>query len=156
MKILVLSDSHGCLDFMRRAVEIEQPDAVCHLGDHARDAAILKKENPQLPVHVVRGNCDCFGNAPDEAHITLGGRPILMMHGHRYGVKSSPYRAILAARQVGAVVLLFGHTHRRTCFLDQNLWVMNPGSCMGSKPVSYGVIMIENCQITCQTHVLDG
>ena len=33
MKILVLSDSHSALQFMRQCVESVKPDAIIHLGD---------------------------------------------------------------------------------------------------------------------------
>ena len=38
MKYLVLSDSHGNVDNMVRAVEREKPDGIIHLGDCWRDA----------------------------------------------------------------------------------------------------------------------
>ena len=34
MKILVLSDSHSTLSFMRLCIQSLCPDAVVHLGDH--------------------------------------------------------------------------------------------------------------------------
>lgn len=37
MRILVLSDSHGNVDNMARAVELTAPDRVLHLGDCQRD-----------------------------------------------------------------------------------------------------------------------
>ena len=36
-----------------------------------------------------------------------------MMHGHTRRVKSGPMAAIYAARECGADILLFGHTHQR-------------------------------------------
>lgn len=36
MRILVLSDSHGNVDNMARAVELTAPDRVLHLGDCQR------------------------------------------------------------------------------------------------------------------------
>ena len=41
MKYLVLSDSHGNVDNMVRAVEREKPDGIIHLGDCWRDAEEL-------------------------------------------------------------------------------------------------------------------
>ena len=58
MKILVLSDSHGCMEYMRRAVQKEQPDLICHLGDCALDAMQLRQEYFQIPFLSVPGNCD--------------------------------------------------------------------------------------------------
>ena len=58
MKILVLSDSHSTLRFMRQCVEIIKPDALVHLGDHYDDGVVLAEENPHLLIHQVPGNCD--------------------------------------------------------------------------------------------------
>ena len=58
MEILVLSDSHGRVDHMVRAVEQFHPRQVLHLGDCVRDAQALERQFPQLPVTMVPGNCD--------------------------------------------------------------------------------------------------
>ena len=42
MTILVLSDSHSTLRFMRLCVEKIQPDALIHLGDYFDDGIVLK------------------------------------------------------------------------------------------------------------------
>ena len=46
MKYLVLSDSHGNVDNMVRAVEREKPDGIIHLGDCWRDAEELNELFP--------------------------------------------------------------------------------------------------------------
>ena len=53
MEILVLSDSHGKVDHMVRAVEQFHPRQVLHLGDCVRDAQALERQFPQLPVTMV-------------------------------------------------------------------------------------------------------
>lgn len=58
----------------------------------------------------------------------LEGKRILMTHGHRYGVKSGYLRAVYAAKEQQADILLFGHTHRAECFQEEGLWVLNPGA----------------------------
>lgn len=58
MEILVLSDSHGKVDHMVRAVEQFHPRQVLHLGDCVRDAQALERQFPQLPVTMVPSNCD--------------------------------------------------------------------------------------------------
>ena len=50
MKYLVLSDSHGNVDNMARAVEREKPDGIIHLGDGWRDAEELHELFPRLPL----------------------------------------------------------------------------------------------------------
>mgnify|MGYP000487122059 len=56
MRILVLSDSHGCVDPMQQCVELVQPQAILHLGDCARDADRLGRLYPRIPLLGVPGN----------------------------------------------------------------------------------------------------
>ena len=45
MKILVLSDSHSSLRFMRLALQKIRPDAFIHLGDYYQDAQAMAEEH---------------------------------------------------------------------------------------------------------------
>lgn len=56
MKVLVLSDSHGNLTNMVRAVEAESPHMIVHLGDGWREARQLHGQFPMLPFYQVPGN----------------------------------------------------------------------------------------------------
>lgn len=145
MKLLVLSDSHGMLQFMCDAVEKEHPDYVIHLGDHDRDAEELARYYPQLPVTWVCGNCDRFSDAPQTRTAVYGGKKIFFCHGHTLGVKGGLLRAVYAAREAGADVLLYGHTHIPIHDEADGLTVLNPGACGAKnffgKP-TYGVIEI--------------
>lgn len=58
MRILVLSDSHGNVDNMARAVELTAPDRVLHLGDCQRDLTACGGGSRRCPWRGVRGNCD--------------------------------------------------------------------------------------------------
>ena len=58
MKILVLSDSHSSLRFMRLALQKIRPDAFIHLGDYYQDAQAMAEEFPEIPGYFVAGNCD--------------------------------------------------------------------------------------------------
>ena len=66
MKILVLSDSHGDLSNMERAVEQSAPRMIVHLGDLWRDGERLHSRFPDIPFHQVPGNCDLRPEAPAE------------------------------------------------------------------------------------------
>ena len=48
MKYLVLSDSHGNVDNMVRAVELVKPHGIIHLGDGWRDVEELRQLYPRL------------------------------------------------------------------------------------------------------------
>lgn len=139
-KVLVLSDSHGDVDAMERAAARERPDLILHLGDLCRDFDELRRRLPMTQaMQNVCGNCDGFTEVPDQRVLLVEGKRILMMHGHRYEVKLGYSRAMWAAREAEADILLCGHTH---IALDRDLMglhLMNPGSCRGSRG-TYGVI----------------
>lgn len=141
MKILVFSDSHGNLGHMETAVHREAPDQLIHLGDYTRDSARLAQKFPHIPLHFVAGNCDYGDSSPTEQVITLDGVRLFLTHGHRYQVKYMYLRAVYAALEENAQILLFGHTHRAECFQEQGLWAMNPGA---AKQGSYGVITVSD------------
>lgn len=154
MRILVLSDSHGNVAHMAQAVEREQPGEIFHLGDHIRDAERLRRLYPDIPLQTVPGNCD-YG-CPDAPELLLEreGRRILLLHGHTRRVKESPLAAIYAAREYGADILLFGHTHQPLVDRSGPLWVMNPGSIGRGLLYTYGLITLENGRVDCATRRL--
>ena len=60
MKILVMSDSHAALRFMKMAVEAVKPNAVVHLGDYYDDGEAVAQLYPHIAFHLVGGNCDRY------------------------------------------------------------------------------------------------
>ena len=150
MKIIVFSDSHGEVDAMEEIVHRAKPCLVLHLGDLCSDFEQLQQRLPTQAMQNVCGNCDGFTQTPDRRVLRVEGRRILMMHGHRYGVKQSYGAAVFAAQEAQADILLFGHTHVAFCENLDGLWVMNPGSCRGYH-ASYGVIDLENDKTLCYT-----
>ena len=85
MKILVLSDSHSMLRFMRQCVDAVKPDVVIHLGDYLDDGEVIAQENPQIIFYQVPGNCDMYRCSPfleQTRLVTIGGIRIFMTHGH--------------------------------------------------------------------------
>ena len=149
MRILVVSDSHSALSFMFRCAEALKPDVMIHLGDHYDDGEALRDEFPNARVYLLPGNCDRYRaplNVPEILLDTLGGLKFYMTHGHRHSVKST-LRVLLAdAKAAGADVALYGHTHVADCHMEENLLVMNPGSC-GYYGGSAGLIEIQNGKI---------
>ena len=53
MKILVLSDSHSGMSFMRECINKVRPNALIHLGDHYDDGQTIQEEFPHLMVYQV-------------------------------------------------------------------------------------------------------
>lgn len=151
MKLQVFSDSHHYLQGMLEAVTRENPDMVLHLGDLSSDAEILAAAFPTFPVISVPENCDGWSDQPAQRLLELEGRRILMGHGHRWQVKSGYEKAVKAASDTGADILLFGHTH--VAYLEQrgSLWVMNPGAQCARGAGNYGIIILENATTLCYT-----
>ena len=149
MKILVMSDSHSALRFMRLALKAVKPDAVVHLGDCYDDALVIAEENPHLTVHQVPGNCDryrCPISAQEILCYKVCGVSLYMTHGHLHGVKMGLGRLLREGAASKAQAILYGHTHMAECFQEGEQWVMNPGSC-GSAVGSVGLIETEGNKI---------
>ena len=143
MKILVISDTHHMISQAKVLVEKINPDYVFHLGDMCEDCRNLENAFPRKVIVSVKGNNDFFDrDYPLERCFELGGKKIFMCHGHKYNVKTSLLPITYKGKEVGADIVLFGHTHR--AFLDEvdGMTIMNPGSVSG-----YGIIEIIDDKI---------
>ncbi|MBQ9121752.1 MAG: metallophosphoesterase family protein [Clostridia bacterium] len=133
MKILVFSDSHARYKEMREVVarHAATTDAVFFLGDGYRDFCRVRDEFSTIAFYGVLGNCD-LGAPGDpavyERVVSLDGFRFLLMHGHRFHVKTGMETAIAYAKEKEANVLLYGHTHAPADYREGELFVFNPGS----------------------------
>ncbi len=150
MKILVLSDSHSALQFMRQCVESVKPDAIIHLGDFFDDGVVIHEENPDIPFYQVPGNCDrfrCPSWQPETLVQPVFGVNLFMTHGHRQNVKMGLGALLKDARASRVDAVLYGHTHQADCCQEPDgLWILNPGSC-GYGGGTAGLIQVENRKI---------
>ena len=147
MKILVLSDSHGNVKNMAQAVELVSPRTILHLGDCWRDAEELQELYPNIPLEQVPGNCDFGRFEAAERLLFIEDKRVLIAHGHtmqvKYGLLSAQYRA----QEMGADILLFGHTHVPLVENDGNLILLNPGSIGDRSRPTYGVLEWRSGQV---------
>lgn len=167
MTLLILSDSHGRPDRIDEAIRRVRPDGILFAGDGLRD---LTRCTIPCPLWAVSGNCDWLTSPlilngsllepESEELMTAEGIRILLMHGHKYGVKGGLGQAIARAVQLEADVLVFGHTHipldlhlrpdsERTDFsVTKPLTVFNPGS-LGDRDGSFGTLTVRGGQLLC-------
>lgn len=129
MRILVVSDVHGRVDRLYEAIE-QQPTArdVIFLGDGLRQAEDAQERYPDRTFYLVPGNCDFGSTLIPVRQETFGGKRFYFTHGHRHDVKYTLYRLEMAAREAGADIALFGHTHVPCEEYVDGLYLFNPGS----------------------------
>ena len=126
MRILVLSDSHGDVLSLRRAIN-QQPSAelIIHLGDGELDFVNCHVNKPSIQV---KGNCDWGSDLPALVVTQEAGFTLYCTHGYAEMVKYDLYDLGIAARDHHADIALFGHTHTPVTYYDDGLWFVNPGS----------------------------
>jgi len=145
MKIIVFSDSHRVISLMAEAVRREKPDLVLHLGDHDSDAAELSRMFPAVRLAYVRGNCDHNSQERDWLLLTEQGVKIFATHGHLYRVRGGGLQTLFyAAKEKGAGIALFGHTHSALIEEKEGMIIMNPGTAQRT----YGVFTAENGRVS--------
>ena len=104
-------------------------DAACFLGDISSDAMFLRDQLEKMPhqpvLYAVRGNNDLASMLPDQLLIELDKHKIWMEHGHLFpSLMTLAYRA----KDNGADIALFGHTHEPHCEYAYGVLLLNPGS----------------------------
>lgn len=128
MRIGVISDTHRGIKYIEAAkLLLEDCDVLIHLGDNTSDVNELSK-NFFGKIYAVRGNCDFDNSYPKERLLDFEGVKIYITHGDLYGVKYSLSNIYYKGLEIGADVVLFGHSH--VCYLEEydNITLMNPGS----------------------------
>ena len=154
MKLLVFSDSHGSSFAMREALARNRGtvDYAVFAGDGAGEFLSLAAEFSDVTFRAVAGNCDFMSSLPLEEEIDACGARILVVHGHKYGVKFSRTQLYLSARVRGFDVVIYGHTHER----EEKYYpaegefhavtLFNPGS---AKSGDFGVIDVGDGGVLC-------
>ena len=131
MKILIVSDTHRRDGNLRAIIEKQSPfDMLIHLGDTEGSEIYFKEwvNNDNCVIHVVRGNNDFFSRLDREKVVLIGGYTAFMTHGHRYGVNYGTDRLVEVAKENGASIAMYGHTHKPQIELVDGVYVINPGS----------------------------
>lgn len=136
MRFLIFSDSHGSIANMREAISRNrktQIDGIIFLGDGLQSVQLLAEEEG-IPLYAVAGNCDLGVDVTKrstyEKLLEFDGVKLLIVHGHKFMVKSTGEIINNYARSVGADVVLYGHTHRRADNFDPG-----DGEGSGCKPL---------------------
>lgn len=152
LRIAVVSDTHGHLEFTRQAVElIRQRDvaAVLHCGDVGSPAIVPLFAD--WPTHFVFGNVDYDAGALDRAirqarqtthgefgEIELAGVKIALLHSH----DRSRFDAAISAG--GYDLVCYGHTHQAEQHVAGRTLVLNPGALYRANPRSFAIVELPD------------
>lgn len=145
MKIGVISDTHRIVSSIKRLEnEVSGVDVLIHLGDNVDDILIIQKFYKGKIINV-KGNCDFSTIVPNDRVEEVSGKRTFVTHGHRYGVKENLTKLRHKALEIGADIVLYGHTHIAKIDFLEGIWYINPGSASlprdGAR--SYAIISIE-------------
>jgi uncharacterized protein len=143
MRLLVVSDSHGNYPHLLKAHELAGPvDHIIYLGDGAEDARLMEQVL-EVPVLRVAGNCDMDPNLPLELTLEFGPCRVFLTHGNRQLVKSGLRALVDRGIEVGASVVLYGHTHRPAVQVESGMLFVNPGALKHGFPQSYAILTLS-------------
>ena len=139
MKIGVIADTHGSVDAAKSALFLlneHGAEIFVHLGDGIADTIDIEAENG-LHIEKIPGNNDLFFDLTEERLFDWNGVKALALHGHRQEINrylgQLGYLEILGdlawkARDRGAEMLLFGHTHAPEDLTINGVRILNPGA----------------------------
>ncbi len=150
VRILAVSDSHGRKDILNELAEryANKVDYFVHCGDSELESSDLIWEI----MTTVRGNCDYDYDLKDSFVLAIGDRKILTLHGHHHAVKTSNEKMKQEAKQNGASVVFYGHSHVPVAEQEDGIVFINPGSISQPRgPIrekTYCIVEIENNRLT--------
>ena len=128
--LTVVSDTHST-DTHRlsgRTLEaVREADLVVHAGDFMRESVLNAFQREATRLLAVTGNNDdaaIRGRLPDARTFTFAGITFAMTHTRRGGSTALS----LFGRERDADVVVFGHSHRPTYELGEDVVLVNPGS----------------------------
>ncbi|MBQ7676671.1 MAG: YfcE family phosphodiesterase [Lachnospiraceae bacterium] len=126
-RVLIVSDSHGRLEYLEKVMERVKPGLILHMGDVEGDEDIIDAQ-AGCEVVYVRGNCDYSSDAPASEVVAVGRHKVFMTHGHTYGVGFGLEALAEAAKEAECDYAFFGHTHVPMKTEVLGVTIVNPGS----------------------------
>ena len=168
-RILVISDSHGDANIVRTIIQRfgMAVDALCFCGDGSRDIlSVLARSLSDadfakcLPpvAALVQGNGDDYSctirtandiqsfSVPHSKLMVVAEKIIFLTHGHLHDVYYGTKELYHTAKREKANVVLFGHTHIPYAKIEDNILMLNPGSCARPRrgtPNSFALITVS-------------
>lgn len=151
--IVVVSDTHANYSALEKLMPIiNENDYFFHLGDYEKDVKLFSRDI-KAETCSVKGNCDGGGN---DVLVDIENVKILLTHGDRYDVKSSLYKLLLKAKQLGVSAVFYGHTHNPSIIKEDGIYLINPGCMTKFCEKTYCYAVVHNGSITVKIVELKG
>lgn len=154
-KILVCADIHGALQNFRAAFEAESPlDMVIIAGDLGLEERKIEQVTGVTACAAVQGNNDRLRcpYLPEKRDFIYEGKRFFVTHGHTMGVRRGVPRQFMAlTRNLGADIVIFGHSHSYFEETLDGVLYLNPGAMKGSISTytfTYMVLTVGDGQVT--------
>ncbi len=159
MKLMFISDIHGSVHWLDKAIEAFEQEAADHLvilGDMLYHGPRNPLPEGYLPAETavklngiadriiaIQGNCESevdqmvldFPVLVKHSNLLVDGKRFFLTHGHEYNSSNMP-------KLPEGSVVCHGHTHIPVIEQVDGVWVFNPGSVglpKNSTPNSYGI-----------------
>ncbi len=163
MRIGVVSDTHGHVEFALPAIELlrhEGVEQVLHCGDIGSPEIV--RLFADWPTHFVFGNTDygyesLIGAMNDAGHtchdlfgdFELAGRRIALLHGHEGwrlndAISSSDYDLVCS-----------GHTHQRKLQQSGRTTILNPGALYRASEHTFAIVDLATMMVAHRTVAAD-
>ncbi|MDO5026973.1 MAG: metallophosphoesterase [Tissierellia bacterium] len=128
MKIAIVADSHGDVSMLVNKLDLlKDCDLLIHLGDYDSDVDQISKFL-DIKMEVVRGNNDYSSRFDKDKVLNIEGHKIFLTHGNNYNVYFGLERLYYKAKDLGADIVLYGHTHYYYYEDLGDVKILNPGS----------------------------
>lgn len=141
MKILIISDNHGRLNYLEAILSRDNFDRVIHCGDSEVDRLFINN------IDIVKGNSYLDPDYPYLKIFNVEGLKILITHGHLHNVHNGLNSLLYKALQEKIDIVCFGHTHIPLITEEKGVLFVNPGSLSmprGESQSSYMIMEITD------------
>lgn len=139
----VISDTHSLI--RPEAIEyLNNSDFIIHAGDVGSERVLVELKK-LAPVIVVKGNCDVEAwseGLPQNEVVEINEKLIYVIHDIQH--------LDLDPKAAGISVVVYGHSHRPSLEIKENIYYLNPGSIGPRRfnlPISLAKIIVEGNDI---------
>jgi uncharacterized protein len=157
VKVLILSDSHGLTKELAAIKKRHEHEAAAMI--HCGDSELPADCEEMVGFYAVRGNCDYDRTYVNERIELIGDKTFYITHGHLHNVKMSLINLHYKARETGACIVCFGHSHVAGAEMIDGILMINPGSISMPRmrnERTYAMLSIGSDEAKIEFYEVDG